>query len=60
MARKVAAELRSLFHRSDADYELDDELRFHIDEKTKLYGARTFAGRKRVARPSSNSAASNA
>jgi predicted permease len=34
---KIANAVRSLFHREDADYELNDELRFHLDEKTKLY-----------------------
>jgi macrolide transport system ATP-binding/permease protein len=37
---KLQQRLRSLFHRHDADYELNDELRFHIEEKTKLYESR--------------------
>ena len=37
---KLQQRVRSLFHRSDADYELNDELRFHIDEKSKLYESR--------------------
>ena len=37
---KLHQRVRSLFHRSDADYELNDELRFHIDEKSKLYESR--------------------
>jgi macrolide transport system ATP-binding/permease protein len=34
---KLQHRLRALFFRSDADYELNDELRFHIDQKTQLY-----------------------
>jgi predicted permease len=29
--------MRALFHREDADYELDDELRDHVAQKTQLY-----------------------
>lgn len=34
---KVKHRLGSLFHRDDADYELNDELRFHVEQKTRLY-----------------------
>ena len=37
---KLANLVRSLFHREDADYELNDELRFHLEEKTRLYESR--------------------
>src|SRR5580698_9329696 len=32
---KVKHRLGSLFRRDDADYELNDELRFHVDQKTR-------------------------
>jgi macrolide transport system ATP-binding/permease protein len=32
---KLTHRMRSLFHREDADYELSDELRFHVDQKTR-------------------------
>jgi predicted permease len=34
---KLRLRLRSVFHREDADYELSDELRDHIEQKTQLY-----------------------
>ena len=40
---KVQQRLRSLFHREDADYELDDELRDHIEQKTQLYVSQGIA-----------------
>ena len=36
---KLQHTVRALFHREDADYELNDELRFHIEQKAKLYAA---------------------
>jgi predicted permease len=33
---KLQHRLRSVFHREDADYELGDELRYHIEQKTQL------------------------
>ncbi len=40
---KMQQRLRSLFHREDADYELDDELRDHIEQKTQLYVSQGIA-----------------
>ena len=34
---KLRQRMRSLFHREDVDDELNDELRFHIDQKTQTY-----------------------
>jgi predicted permease len=34
---KLQHRLRSVFHREDADYEMNDELRDHIEQKTQLY-----------------------
>ena len=34
---KLTLFARSLFHRADADFELDDELRFHLEQKTLTY-----------------------
>ena len=34
---KLSLRLRSLFHRREADRELDDELRYHLEEKTQQY-----------------------
>jgi predicted permease len=36
---KVRHTVRSLFHREDADYELNDELRYHIEQKAALFAA---------------------
>ena len=36
---KLQHMVRSLFHRDDADYELNDELRFHVEQKAKIYAA---------------------
>src|SRR5580698_10067803 len=33
---KLQMRLRSVFHSEDADYELGDELRYHIEQKTQL------------------------
>ena len=33
----IPLRLRSLFRRNDVEHELDDELQFHLDQKTQLY-----------------------
>jgi predicted permease len=42
-SEKLRHIFRSLFHRDDADYELNDELRYHIDQKARLYAAEGLA-----------------
>src|SRR5580698_4421800 len=37
---KLQMRLRSVFHSEDADYELSDELRDHLEQKTQLYVGR--------------------
>jgi macrolide transport system ATP-binding/permease protein len=37
---KLTMKFRSLFHREDADYELSDELRYHLEQKTASNVAR--------------------
>ncbi|HTU35977.1 MAG TPA: permease prefix domain 1-containing protein [Candidatus Acidoferrum sp.] len=39
----IPLRLRSLFHRAQADHELNDELRDHIDRKTEGYVAKGLA-----------------
>jgi hypothetical protein len=34
---KLPLRLRSLFHRQGADHELDEELRYHLEQKTQLF-----------------------
>lgn len=40
---KLQHRLGSLFHREDADYELDDEVRFHVAEKARLHESKGVA-----------------
>jgi hypothetical protein len=34
---KLPLRLRSLFHRCEADHDLDEELRYHLEQKTQQY-----------------------
>jgi hypothetical protein len=43
-AYTIPLRLRSLFQRQNLDQELDEELRFHVEQKTKEYVAKGFDG----------------
>ena len=46
MLRKLAGAIRALWRRDRLEYELDTELRFHLDQQIALYERRGMGGRE--------------
>jgi predicted permease len=46
MLKSLRMRLRALFRRADVEAELDDELRFHLDEQTRLFISRGLSERE--------------